>query len=63
MIAVAYTAVGDYTNAINRLETATGKGGESFFAWGLGRDPMFKPLRKDPRFREIVKRIELMYKE
>ncbi len=43
MMAVTYTANGEYQNAMNRLELASGAGGESFFAWGIKTDPMFDP--------------------
>lgn len=61
MMASAYAAVGDNSNAILRLEHATGIGGESFFAWGLAQDPMFASLRGEPRFQKVVQRIKDIY--
>jgi hypothetical protein len=61
MIAVGLTAVGKHEDAIDRLEHATGAGGESFFAWQVKTDPMFKDLRKYPRFKEVVAKIHKMY--
>ena len=61
MMAVVYTALEGRDDAIACLEHASGAGGESFFAWGIRQDPMFKALNDDPRFQTIAGKIEQMY--
>jgi TolB-like protein/DNA-binding winged helix-turn-helix (wHTH) protein/Flp pilus assembly protein TadD len=54
-IAVIYAALGDTDQAMNWLE----KGFEERFNPGVLLRPGFDPLRSDPRFRELVRRIGL----
>lgn len=63
MMAVAYTALGDYNDALDKLDMASGAGGESFFAWGIKSDPMFMKLHGNPRFDKVVSRLESMYQK
>jgi tetratricopeptide (TPR) repeat protein len=61
MMASVYESNGMPDEAIASLERATGTGGESFFSWQLGTDPMFASMRDDPRFKRIVDKIHRMY--
>ena len=54
-IAVIYAALGDTDQAMNWLE----KGYEERFNPGVLLRPGFDPLRSDPRFRDLVRRIGL----
>ena len=54
-IAVIYAALGDTDQAMNWLE----KGFEERFNPGVLLRPGFDPLRSDPRFQELVRRIGL----
>jgi TolB-like protein/DNA-binding winged helix-turn-helix (wHTH) protein/Flp pilus assembly protein TadD len=54
-IAVIYAALGDRAQAMNWLE----KGYEERFNPGVLLRPGFDPLRSDPRFQELVRRIGL----
>lgn len=63
MMAVVYLSNEMPDKAIESLDHATRIGGESYFAFQLGMDPMFASLRGDPRFQKIVDRIEMMYSD
>jgi TolB-like protein/DNA-binding winged helix-turn-helix (wHTH) protein/Flp pilus assembly protein TadD len=54
-VAMVYAALGDKEHAINWLE----KGYEERFNPGVLLRPGFDPLRSDPRFRELLRRIGL----
>ena len=54
-IAVIYAAFGDRDQAMNWLE----KGYEERFNPGVLLRPGFDPLRSDPRFQDLVRRIGL----
>jgi predicted Zn-dependent protease len=54
-IAVIYAALGETDQAINWLE----KGYEERFNPGVLLRPGFDPLRSDPRFQDLVRRIGL----
>jgi len=54
-IAVIYAALGDRDQAMNWLE----KGYEERFNPGVLLRPGFDPLRSDPRFQDLVRRIGL----
>jgi len=54
-IAVVYAALGDRTQAINWAE----KGYEERFNPGVLLRPGFDPLRSDPRFQDLVRRVGL----
>jgi TolB-like protein/DNA-binding winged helix-turn-helix (wHTH) protein/Flp pilus assembly protein TadD len=54
-IAMVYTALGDKNQAMTWL----GKGYEERFNPGVLLRPCFDPLRSDPRFRDLVRRIGL----
>jgi len=56
-LAEAYMRLGDKEKAINSLEKAY-KDHDSGLV-SLGVDPMFDPVRADPRFREILRRMKL----
>jgi TolB-like protein/class 3 adenylate cyclase/Flp pilus assembly protein TadD len=63
MIAVAFESLAEHDSAIAHLDKAIHSGGESYFAWMIGRDPMFSGLRNDPRFKKLVKEVEEMYRD
>jgi hypothetical protein len=56
-LAMAYTALGDQTAALGRLEQAyEDRGG--WMVW-LGVEPALDPLRSHPRFRALLERMGL----
>jgi len=55
MGAFAYIALGDKEKAFDRLETAFEGGGGYLIA--LLADPLYEPLRSDPRFHNLARRI------
>ena len=54
-LAAGYAASGDEDHAFEWLEAAL-RERHSFCPW-LRTDPLFKPLRADPRFRSLVERM------
>jgi hypothetical protein len=56
-LAVIYTGLGDKDRAIEQLNKAY----EDRSGWfiSVGVDPMFDALRPDPRFAELLKRMNL----
>jgi serine/threonine-protein kinase len=56
-IAQVYTGLGENELAIDWLERAAAE--RSSGVGGLGYDPIFDPLRSDPRYRELLRRIGL----
>ncbi len=55
IIAVVYSGMGDKDHAFEWLETAYKE--HEYWLPKLRVDPMFDPLRSDPRFAELVKRM------
>jgi tetratricopeptide (TPR) repeat protein len=56
-IAAAYTGLGDNDQAIAWLEKAFGDGEP--FLWRIKVDPVFDSLRSDPRFADLLRRLNL----
>jgi TolB-like protein/Tfp pilus assembly protein PilF/tRNA A-37 threonylcarbamoyl transferase component Bud32 len=56
-IAEAYAALGEKDEAFRWLERAY-EYRHSFLPW-MGRNPAYKPLRSDPRFRDLMRRMNL----
>jgi TolB-like protein/tRNA A-37 threonylcarbamoyl transferase component Bud32/Tfp pilus assembly protein PilF len=54
-VALVYLGLGDHTRAIGNLERALDADSQ-MLPW-LGRDPMFDPLRSEPRFQALLKRL------
>ena len=54
-VAVAYIGLGDNDKAFDRLEAAYERRG--MLVMFLLADPLYEPLRPDPRFRDLVRRI------
>lgn len=56
-VAAAYVQIGDHDNAMVRLERLYGERG----AWirGLKVQPVWDPLRGDPRFQDLQRRARL----
>jgi adenylate cyclase len=57
VMAELYVRIGDKEKAINSLEKAYEDHDSGLVS--LGVDPMFDPIRTDPRFREILRRMKL----
>ncbi len=55
--AYAHTALGDRDAAFQDLEKALARN-SPFLVW-VGQDPSLAPLRSDPRFREVLRRMNL----
>jgi TolB-like protein/tetratricopeptide (TPR) repeat protein len=55
-LASAYVMLGEYDEALNWLETAVNLGNENL-PW-FESNPLWEPLRTDPRFLNLMKRIE-----
>ncbi len=56
-IAIVYTALGEKEEALEWLEKSYEKHEESLCSMGI--DPKFDPIRDEPRFKEIMKKIGL----
>lgn len=56
-VAYAHTALGDRDGAFRDLEKALARN-SPFLVW-VGQDPSLAPLRSDPRFREVLRRVNL----
>jgi len=56
-LAFAYGAAGDRASAIDNLEQALAADSQ-MMAW-LGQDRIFDPLRSEPRFVALVKKLRL----
>ena len=57
LIASAYVLLGEYDQALKWLERAYEA--RSLFLPGVARDPWFKPLHTNPRFRALLRRLNL----
>src|SRR5262249_31945058 len=55
-IASIYAALGDHDSAITVLEKGVGAHSALAFIFG---DPRLDPLRSDPRFRQLLRRVNL----
>jgi tetratricopeptide (TPR) repeat protein len=56
-IARAYLSINDYNNALNNLEKAYEQ--KDIWMYILKVDPTFDPIRNEPRFKELIKRMRL----
>jgi TolB-like protein/class 3 adenylate cyclase/Flp pilus assembly protein TadD len=54
MIAVIYMGLGNESKALEYLEMDYEVGGQGLFFWGLNRDPIFDPIRDEPRFQKLL---------
>ena len=54
-LAAAHTAMGQFDEALARLEDAFREGDRRLPT--IATDPTFDPLRSEPRFKELVRRI------
>jgi len=54
-LALVYLGLGDHARALDNLERALAADSQ-MLAW-LGRDAMFDPLRNEPRFVELLKKL------
>ena len=54
-LALVYLGLGDHARALDNLERALA-GDSQMMAW-LGRDAMFDPLRSEPRFKALLKKL------
>ena len=54
-LAHAYAGLGDFDSAFARLEEAYQQGGATLMR--LKSDPMLDPLKGDPRFADLVRRL------
>ncbi|TFG47587.1 MAG: tetratricopeptide repeat protein, partial [Gemmatimonadales bacterium] len=57
-LALVYLGLGDYTRAIDYLEQAYAASSQSL-VW-LNRDAIYDPLRSDPRFIDLMKRLNFV---
>ncbi len=57
-LALVYLGLGDYPRAIDSLEEAYAANSQSL-VW-LQRDPIYVPLRSDPRFIALMKRLNFI---
>jgi adenylate cyclase len=58
MIATVYMGLDNYEEALSWLEQDIADGGQGHFIWGLKSDPIFDPVRTDPRFVKILEIIK-----
>jgi Tfp pilus assembly protein PilF len=54
-LALVYLGLGDHVRALDNLERALAAHSQ-MMAW-LGRDAMFDPLRSEPRFISLMKKL------
>jgi tetratricopeptide (TPR) repeat protein len=57
-LALVYLGLGDHGRALDNLERALAADSQ-MMAW-LGRDTIFDPLRSEPRFRALLKRLNFV---
>jgi tetratricopeptide (TPR) repeat protein len=57
-LALVYLGLGDHEGALDNLERALAANSQ-MMPW-LGRDAMFDPLRSEPRFKALLKRLNLV---
>jgi eukaryotic-like serine/threonine-protein kinase len=57
-LALVYLGLGDYARAVDYLEQAYAASSQSL-VW-LNRDPIYDPLRSDPRFIALMKRLNFL---
>ena len=55
-MAIVYLGLGDHDRALNELERANA--GDSQWQGWLGQDHIFDPLRSEPRFIGLLKRLD-----
>jgi tetratricopeptide (TPR) repeat protein len=60
-LALVYLGLGDHVRALDNLERALAADSQ-MMAW-LGRDAMFDPLRSEPRFIALLKKLNFLGKE
>jgi serine/threonine-protein kinase len=58
-LAIAYAALGEKQLALDYLERAVQRRVINLTSWMVGRDPMFDPIRNDPRFRSVLRPMNL----
>ena len=61
MMSVQYAALGDIENALDYIEKSYEVEGENWFVLGFQIDPMLDPLRNQPRFKTLMKRLRTDY--
>ena len=54
MIAAVYMGINEQDKALTWLEQDIADGGQGHFVWCLQTDPIFDPLRNEPRFKEVL---------
>ncbi len=58
-LAIAYSALGEKQLALDYLERAVRRQAVNLTAWMVSRDPMFDGIRGDPRFRVVLRPMNL----
>ena len=61
MMAIQYISLGDEDTGLQYLEKSIETKGENWFILGFERDPMLDPVRDDPRFKQIMKKLKAIY--
>jgi serine/threonine-protein kinase len=56
-LAKVYVALNDYNEALNKLEKAYQV--RDVWMYHLNVDPVFDPIRNEPRFKELLKKMNL----
>ncbi len=57
-LALVYLGLGDHSRTLDNLELAL-KGDSQMMAW-IGRDAMFDPIRSEPRFKTLMKKLNFV---
>ena len=57
-LALVYLGLGDHARTLDNLELAL-RGDSQMMAW-IGRDAMFDPIRSEPRFKALMKKLNFV---
>lgn len=63
MMAIQYIALGQKETALDYLEKSINESGENWFILGFQKDKMLDPVRNEPRFQALLKKVNSYYEK